>query len=309
MRRAAWWAGGAILILLLPILVVVLASSDGSSPLAPSANALADIPGNMLVLYESGVSACPGLSWTILAGIGKIETNHGRSTLPGVQSGANFAGAMGPMQFLAGTWAVYGDGVPNDVYNPAFAIPGAARLLCASGAPANIYGAIFAYNHADWYVREVLAQAAAYGAAASAGAYVASTTAAQLLANPRVIMPPEAQGDVISGVIDARVIDFLNWASINHVVVVSVLKTGHSQYVEGTNRVSNHYAGRAADIAALDGIPVTAANPVARNFALEINALTTGRPTEVGTPWADLSFPGYFSDANHQNHIHVGWGP
>ncbi len=122
----------------------------------------ADIPPAYLALYRSAAATCPGLSWAVLAGIGKEETNHGRSTLPGVRSGANFAGAMGPMQFLAGTWAEYGRG--GDVYDPRDAVPGAARLLCANGARdgRDVPGAVYAYNHAWWYVRAVLDFARAY---------------------------------------------------------------------------------------------------------------------------------------------------
>src|SRR5690606_8573548 len=71
---------------------------------APSTEALTDIPPEMLVLYQQGAGSCPGLDWSVLAAIGKIETDHGRSTLPGVAAGENFAGAGGPMQFLAPTF-------------------------------------------------------------------------------------------------------------------------------------------------------------------------------------------------------------
>ena len=73
---------------------------------------------------------------------------------------------MGWMQFMPSTWEAYGvdangDGV-TDPYNPEDAIYAAARYLSAAGMPADTYGAIFAYNHADWYVAEVLANAACY---------------------------------------------------------------------------------------------------------------------------------------------------
>lgn len=64
---------------------------DSDSP--PSKSALADIPGNYLALYRAAATTCPRLDWTVLAAIGKIESDHGRSTLPGVHSGANYAGA------------------------------------------------------------------------------------------------------------------------------------------------------------------------------------------------------------------------
>jgi len=110
----------------------------------------------------------------VLAAIGKVETDHGRSTAPGVRSGANFAGAAGPMQIGVGgkagntfaAYAVDGDGGGADVYNPVDAIFTAASYLCQNGANkgADVAGAIFAYNHADWYVTKVLAIASAYAA-------------------------------------------------------------------------------------------------------------------------------------------------
>ena len=143
----------------------------GSNSTQPSQEALADIPSNYLTLYQQAVTACPGLDWSILAAIGKIETNHGRSTLPGVSSGENYAGAGGPMQFLQSTFdgvtarhpLPAGGSTPPSRYNPHDAIYAAAYYLCDSGAPKDIRKAIFAYNHADWYVNDVLAQAKKYG--------------------------------------------------------------------------------------------------------------------------------------------------
>lgn len=118
-----------------------------------------------LALYHAAATTCPGLSWAVLAAIGQVESGHGRN--PGVSS----AGAMGPMQFLPSTFAAYGVAVghrgPADIMNPADAIYSAARYLCANGAgtgPAGLRSAIFAYNHADWYVALVLGLAARYAA-------------------------------------------------------------------------------------------------------------------------------------------------
>ena len=91
----------------------------------------------------------------MLAGIGKVECDHGRNPDPACwQEGAeNAAGAGGPMQFLAATWQEYGiaasgSGTP-DRWNPADAIVSAANFLKANGAPDNIEQAVFAYNHSD----------------------------------------------------------------------------------------------------------------------------------------------------------------
>jgi cell wall-associated NlpC family hydrolase len=172
--------------LLLPVLVLAAASSaiGGGSGLAePTATALADIPPQYLLLYEQAGVAY-GVPWPVLAGIGKLECDHGRSPDPACwQEGAvNYAGAGGPMQFLAGTWARYGvdaDGDGKaDRWNPTDAVFAAANYLQASGAPADIPGAVFAYNHSQAYVDEVLRWASTYAAEIGSAAAAPSAAAA-----------------------------------------------------------------------------------------------------------------------------------
>jgi Transglycosylase SLT domain len=124
-------------------------------------------PTSYIQLFKaSAAKYCPGLSWTVLAAIGQIESGDGANM------GPSAAGALGPMQFLPSTWArwgidAFGQTGPPDVMNPYDAVPSAARLLCANGAAAggrSLYNAIFDYNHADWYVNEVLALAREYAA-------------------------------------------------------------------------------------------------------------------------------------------------
>ncbi len=124
-------------------------------------------PGSYLELFKASAARyCPGLSWTVLAAIGQIESADGANV------GPSTAGALGPMQFLPSTWKVWGtDGFgqtgPPDIMNPYDAVPATARLLCADGAAAGgraLASAIFDYNHASWYVSEVLALAAQYAA-------------------------------------------------------------------------------------------------------------------------------------------------
>jgi Transglycosylase SLT domain len=137
---------------------------------APSRAALDDIPGNYL-RWMRQASNRYRVHWSVLAGIYSIESNFGRLQAPGVRMGENYAGAGGPGQFLAATWALYavdgdGDG-DKDRYNPADAILSSANLLRQSGAPGDYRRAIFAYNHANWYVNDVLSRAARYRAAAA----------------------------------------------------------------------------------------------------------------------------------------------
>lgn len=136
----------------------------------PSALARRDIPPHYRTLYAKATRHCPHLPWSVLAGIGKVESDHGRARADGVRSGANRAGARGPMQFLPGTFAIYHlDGDHDgrtDIYDPADAIPSAARMLCAEGARdgslSGIRTALFAYNHAGWYVDRALNWAVRY---------------------------------------------------------------------------------------------------------------------------------------------------
>jgi hypothetical protein len=102
-----------------------------------------------------------GIPWNVLASISKIESGFGTNM------GPSTAGAIGPMQFLPSTWKAYGvdangDGV-KDPYNFVDSICGAARYLNASGGEEDLPRAIFAYNHAQWYVDEVLLIARQYG--------------------------------------------------------------------------------------------------------------------------------------------------
>jgi hypothetical protein len=121
-------------------------------------------PATYLQLFqESAARYCAGLSWTVLAAIGQIESGDGSNM------GPSSAGALGPMQFLPSTWATwgitaFGETGPPNIMDPYDAVPAAAGLLCAAGAatPGGLPGAIFAYNHASWYVAEVLALARQY---------------------------------------------------------------------------------------------------------------------------------------------------
>jgi membrane-bound lytic murein transglycosylase B len=124
----------------------------------PSRAAVADIPAGYLRLYRA-TGARYRIPWPVLAGIGKVESDHGRVRLPGVRSGSNWAGACGPMQIgcvphskAGNAWARYGHGRPHD---PAAAIPAAARYLVDHGARRNLDRALFAYNHSRSYVAKV----------------------------------------------------------------------------------------------------------------------------------------------------------
>jgi len=177
----------------------VVGSLFGSDPLdagAGATGAAGDIPPDFLALYHEAADARQ-LDWAILAGIGKVECDHGRSTLAGCnpRGTVNRAGARGPMQFLGSTWRrgagqhdpeVAGAPVPEgregdgyatdgngdglaDPWQPDDAIHAAARLVGRNGAPGDYTAALRAYNDSGEYVEDVLRWAQSYRQETAAG--------------------------------------------------------------------------------------------------------------------------------------------
>jgi hypothetical protein len=114
------------------------------------------VPPFLLPIYQAaGIEY--GIRWEVLAAINEIETDYGRNL------NVSSAGAVGWMQFLPSTWAAYGtDGNEDgrkDPYSPVDAIFAAARYLKAANYENDVRAAIWAYNHADWYVDSVLLRA------------------------------------------------------------------------------------------------------------------------------------------------------
>ena len=108
MTKALAAAASVLVAFPLFLILLVTASTGTPAPAAPAATGLAGtptalamsgIPADYLAWYMAAAKTCPGLPWSVLAGIGEVESDHGRSNAPGVHSGANPAGAAGPMQF------------------------------------------------------------------------------------------------------------------------------------------------------------------------------------------------------------------
>ena len=154
----------------LVVLVAVVAGGVGGGASGESGLAL---PPAWTDLYQQAAASCPGLPWSVVAAIGTVESGNGSSTAPGVWSGANSAGAQGPMQIEPATFAAYDEPVPPgganppSPYDPTDAVYAAARILCANGGQngAHLDQAVFDYNHSDAYVSEVLDLAQTYGQA------------------------------------------------------------------------------------------------------------------------------------------------
>jgi len=313
-------------LLLLPALAIS-AATGGINLSTPSSPALADIPPDYLLLYQQAGLAFD-VPWEVLAAVGKVECDHGRHPHAACrQRGVeNYAGAGGPMQFLASTWERYGidadqDGTA-DRWNPADAVVSAANYLAASGAPDDLEAALYAYNPSQAYVDEVLAWATHYQEAAEEGTGEPldlsslpdrgdrAALAKAVLAHPNIELRREAEADVQAGRVDPRVLAVLLALSERFSLAgVGPFVTGHSYYVAGTNWPSNHTFGRAVDIGTIDGELVSPANAAARQAALSLASLPAPlRPDEIGSPFPELGgLPGLFSDADHQDHIHLGF--
>jgi hypothetical protein len=264
-----------------------------------------DIPPKMAKVYLQ-IADKYNLRWDILAAIGKVETGHctNRAT--------SSMGAVGCMQFMPATWGHYGRG--KDPYDPIASVDAAARYLIANGAPEDYETALFAYNHADWYVRKVLRQAALYRPLAirreiqGIRIRALDSTALYVLRSPRITMTPGQRADMQSGGIDARVLTTLMWIAKRHTITITSLRHDHSTG-------SNHTYGRAFDIGIVDGYtcaPYGRLDPCGRLLielgsvqgeAQSTELIGAFDPNSISEQWA-------WSQADHRDHIHVGWdGP
>ena len=173
---------GALIVSVMVLGAAVLAAAvggGGSTPAAVPASAAAPggppatrqpaLPPGWAAVEEAAAATCPGLSWSVLAAIGTVESDSGRSTAPGVASGANAAGAEGPMQFEPATFGAYatvgpGGAAPASPYDTVDAVYTAAAMLCADGGGSStgLRAAVYAYNHSTAYVETVLTLSLAF---------------------------------------------------------------------------------------------------------------------------------------------------
>jgi len=145
---------------------------------------------------------------------------------------------------------------------------------------------------------------AQFGRAGRGGPEVPGTDA--LLHDKRVSLDADGIADLKAGRIDPRVVSLLAAVSRHHTISISAMASDHDQFTAGGS-VSNHYVGRAVDIAVVDGQPVGPGNAAARSLAESLSKLPESiRPSEIGSPWA-LPGAAYFTDGAHQNHVHIGF--
>lgn len=302
------------------------------------------IPTAALAAYRTAAETF-GLPWSLLAGIGWIESRHtpdaigppldggpGIRAIPATPYGTSLHGdarwerAVGMMQFLPGTFATYRDrGIVDDPRDPVDAVTAAAAYLVDSGAPEDVRGALLAYNHSTQYVDDVLAAAAGYDADGATPVDCTATPVADvdgadptdvltLADEGRIVLTDRERRDLVHPQMDPRVVAIMVAIAQQHPYAVSVIRTGHSRCVGGgntcsPNRVSNHWEYRAVDIYSLDGTRVDRGHSTARRLVGWLHDLDGPlRPGEVGSPFTDwTATPGWFTDAAHQGHLHVGY--
>lgn len=297
-------AGAIVGLMLIPVLVGGAASGSGSS-FSVDPSALQDIPEDYADLYVEAAARF-GFDWQLLAAVGKVECDHGR----GDCYHPNSAGAMGPMQFMPGTWPAYSASSgepPYDVYNARDAIFASAAKLSADGIRRRPRAAVFSYNHSDAYVDLVIDWAVRYGWISGDPRALARA----ILTNRNIELRPEARADLEAGLVDERVLAALLRLALDHRLgSVGPFVTGHSVYVEGTTRISNHAVGRAVDIPIVDGYAVSPTNMAAKDAAESLLQLPAQlRPDELGSPWTFSSVSVSIIVEDHSDHLHIGYSP
>jgi hypothetical protein len=295
---------------------------------APTGAAQDAIPSNLMPIFKAAQQKY-GVPWNILAGINRVETDFGRNMA------VSSAGAIGWMQFMPATWATYGVDANNDgkkdPMDPADAIFTAAKYLRAGGAPKNIRAAIFSYNHANWYVDEVLSYAKKYAHGSPFGS---------ILTPPLLGAPVQSGGDCglsDSGVpgkvtiapgankpgqpIKQLVLEYVaRMAGIYGKTIVVTTGTNHSYYTVDGN-VSDHATGNATDLGMIAN-GGTDDSPIGDKIAtacLMVAGVPDGQAASManaGGLWTlhhnhmriQCIWKTY-EGGNHHNHVHVGVQP
>lgn len=317
-----WLLAGLLVLIIGVAILSVLGTQSSCAPSAqPSGSADKTIPANLMPLYIAAEQQY-GVPWSLLAAINSVESDFGRN------DSTSSAGAMGPMQFIPSTWASYGvdangDG-RKDIMDPADAIAGAARYLKANGAPKDLQRAVFAYNHAGWYVDKVLTTAKSFTSGASisdaedcaqAAGGPADFKRAITLRSPREFkaLPSDLVAPGFgSQTVDARILPDAIWVLRSYGLLITAgREPGHQTHGDGTAMDMVPKAGRGSQ-AAWD----QSAGRLAKDLGWIPSCASTGvRPICPLVPAIQGVFydgyPGHGSPrtcgGGCAQHIHVSW--
>jgi hypothetical protein len=244
-----------------------------------------------------------------LAAVARLESNFGRGMS---KSELQRHSALGLVGSEWKSYAVDGDGDGRIRHgDPADSAATLARMIWSQGG---LRAGLFEHNHAQWYVDAVLGEAERIE-----GKCKASTVDWALTLPNAVIAPIDwsnltlsnelEKQDLDSGAIDPRIVGLLGAITQSHQITISALRSDHSEYTSEGN-VSNHYYGRAMDIASVDGVSCTDTSPTAPcgELATTLSQLPApAMPTELIYCY-DVDGPGpAFARSDHCDHVHVGY--
>jgi cell wall-associated NlpC family hydrolase len=288
-------------------------SSGGGSSGQPAVSTAAanSIPADYLTLFQE-MGKRYGIPWVILAGIGKVESDDGRTTLPGVHSGSNAFGAAGPMQI-----GIRGAAGIASVYEAADAIAGAAKYLLEHGVLNSVPAAIFAYNHLESYVQAVLYWAGVY----ARGGYTISavTLDSALQCMPGIGQAPNDAAAAAISYAELQLGKPYQWSGTGpdsfdcsglvmmayRAAGIDIPRTSQQQWAWGPRVSSNHV--QPGDLVFFAGADGTRTAPghvgIVIGGGLMIEAYATGFPIRVAPyggrdavgftrPWAHSGVPG-----------------
>ncbi len=300
------------------------------------------IPPFLLPLYQAA-GAQYGVPWEVLASINEIETAYGEN------AGVSSAGALGWMQFIRSSWSRWGvdadaDG-RKDPRHPVDAIFAAGRYLRAAGATLDLPKAVFAYNHADWYVERVLHRARelagldpelvaaltedaikkhadlyfsdekAFGRKGPRAGQMLLMSKGQLiryvLRSKAIDVYPSGRRDIADGRINRRVLATLAYLAKSGLhPTVSSLESGHSLLTKSGN-ISAHSYGHAVDVSALNGTPILGhqgAGSITEKALRELLLLNgSTKPNQIITLMTVENAPNTIAMGDHDDHIHIGF--
>jgi hypothetical protein len=134
-----------------------------------------------------------------------------------------------------------------------------------------------------------------------------SAAAHEVLAHPRIELPPAAHADLLSGHIHDSVLTAMLALAQRHRIGVSVVRSGHPLLVFGTDRPSDHPRGRAFDTWRIDGHEVVDAATPRRLVTSYMEAAAAAGSYNVGGPYLLGAAPQFFSDRTHHDHVHAGF--